>query len=199
MTLRPELQTNDPIQLVRDWLTLATSSEPNDPNAAALATASPDGLPNVRMVLVKGIDAEGFSFYTNEESQKGQEMRANPRAALCLHWKSLRRQIRTRGSVINLPDAVTDHYFHSRGRRSQIGAAVSRQSRPLPSREHLEREVAAFEQQYKDGEIPRPSFWRGYLLRPESIEFWIDGPDRLHDRLSFTRTGDAWQQTLLYP
>src|SRR5579875_2411201 len=126
------------LAIVRVWLTLATSSEPNDPNAAALATASPDGLPNVRMVLVKGIDAEGFSFYTNEESQKGQEMRANPRAALCLHWKSLRRQIRTRGSVINLPDAVTDHYFHSRGRRSQIGAAVSRQSRPLPSREHLE-------------------------------------------------------------
>ncbi len=199
MTTRPELQGEDPILLFRDWLHLAEGSEPNDPNAAALATATADGVPSIRMVLVKNIEDQGFSFFTNAESQKGCQLEANPRGALCLHWKSLRRQIRIAGPVANLADAVTDEYFHSRSRRSQIGAAVSQQSRPLPGRTTLEDEVSTFESAHQEGEIPRPSFWRGYLLQPEAMEFWIDGPDRLHDRLLFTRSGDSWSRTLLYP
>ena len=199
MTTRPELQADDPILLFKAWMHVAETSEPNDPNAAALATASPEGLPSVRMVLVKNIEQQGFSFYTNAESQKGRELTSNRHAALCLHWKSLRRQVRVAGTIVDLPDEVTDEYFHSRSRRSQIGAAVSQQSRPLESRQILEEQVAGFEQTHKQGEIPRPSFWRGYLLQPTRIEFWIDGPDRLHDRLLFTHTGDTWTKTLLYP
>lgn len=199
MTTRPELQGEDPILLFRDWLHLAEASEPNDPNAAALATATPDGIPSIRMVLVKNIEDKGFSFFTNAESQKGSQLAANPHGALCLHWKSLRRQVRVAGPIASLPDAVTDDYYHSRSRRSQIGAAVSQQSRPLQSRATLEAEVAAFESTHPDGEIPRPSFWRGYLLQPGTMEFWIDGPDRLHDRLLFKRSGESWSKTLLYP
>ena len=199
MTTRPELQADDPILLFQEWLKLAEGSEPNDPNAAALATASSEGKTSVRMVLVKKVEEQGFSFYTNAESQKGRELTANPRAALCLHWKSLRRQVRITGSIADLPADVTDHYFHSRSRRSQIGAAVSQQSRPLSDRQTLEKQVAAFEQQHKEGEIPRPSFWRGYLLQPQQIEFWIDGPDRLHDRLLFAKDGTSWSKQLLYP
>ena len=150
------------------------------------------------MVLVKGIDAAGFSFYTNAGSQKGRELQANPHAALCFHWKSLRRQVRVVGTVTDLPPEVSDGYFRSRSRRSQIGAAVSQQSRPLASREELESPVAAFEQSHPEEGL-RPPFWCGYLVQPSSVEFWIDGPDRLHDRLLFTRTGDTWQKTLLYP
>ncbi len=199
MNVRPELQGDNPVELFLDWFHLAESSELNDPNAAALATATPDGVPSVRMVLVKQFDNTGFSFYTNAESQKGSELSANPNAALCFHWKSLRRQVRIAGSIKELSGADSDHYFHSRSRRSQIGAAVSQQSRPLESRERLESEVAAFEAQHTEGEIPRPAFWRGYTLQPRSIEFWIDGPDRLHDRLRFHRNGEAWSTTLLYP
>ncbi len=185
--------------LFRDWLGLAEAHEPNDPNAAALATASLEGVPSVRMVLIKGFDEGGFSFYTNADSQKGGELTSNPQAALCFHWKSLRRQVRAVGPVDVLPDPVTDRYFHSRSRRSQVGAAVSLQSRPLPSRSYLEEQVSAFQKEHTEGEIPRPSFWRGYLLRPTCVEFWIDGADRLHDRLVFRRTGDTWLKTLLYP
>ncbi len=199
MTTRPELQGDDPILLFQDWMHLAEASEPNDPNAAALATASPDGLPSVRMVLVKNIEQQGFSFFTNAESQKGCQLQANPRGALCLHWKTLRRQVRVGGPVSNLPPEATDQYFHSRSRRSQIGAAVSQQTRPLPSRTQLEQEVTLFEEAHPEGEIPRPAFWQGYLLQPHTVEFWIDGPDRLHDRLLFTKTGDTWTRTLLYP
>ncbi len=199
MNVRPELQGNNPIQLFREWFAIAESSETNDPNAASLATATPSGIPSVRMVLVKQFDDAGFSFYTNAESQKGCELTENPRAALCFHWKSLRRQVRVAGSVVELPASNADHYFHSRSRRSQIGAAVSQQSRPLESRQQLESEVAGFEARNHDGEIPRPAFWRGYILQPASIEFWIDGPDRLHDRLRFTHHEQAWATTLLYP
>ena len=198
MTTRPELEGVDPLPLFHTWLQLAESSEPNDPTAAALATATPSGVPSVRMVLVKGVDPAGFSFYTNARSQKGRELAENPHAALCFHWKSLRRQVRVAGEVTSLAPEVADRYFHSRSRRSQIGAAVSQQSHPLSGRELLEEQVAAFEQQHPH-EIPRPSFWCGYLLKPVSVEFWIDGPDRLHDRLLFTRSGDTWQRTLLYP
>ncbi len=199
MTTRPELQGDDPVPLFHDWLTLAESKEPNDPNAAALATASRSGVPSVRMVLVKGVDASGFSFYTNAESQKGCELEENPQAALCFHWKSLRRQVRVSGEVSKLPGVVADQYFHSRSRRSQIGAAVSQQSRTLSSRQELEAQVAVFEKEHRGAEIPRPSFWQGYVMRPDSVEFWIDGPDRLHDRLLFKRSGDVWEKVLLYP
>ena len=151
------------------------------------------------MVLLKGIDERGFSFFTNAESEKGEEMRENPNAAVCLHWKSLRRQIRVAGPVKDLPKDEIDRYFHSRSRKSQIGAAVSQQSHPLASRAVLEQEVAEFTHEHPDGEVPRPEFWRGYIVEPHRIEFWIDGPDRLHDRLLFTRQGDAWSTTLLYP
>jgi pyridoxamine 5'-phosphate oxidase len=187
------------MQLFQDWLTLAGSSEPNDPNAAALATADARAIPSVRMVLVKGVDASGFRFYTNAESQKGHELAENPHAALCFHWKSLRRQVRVAGAIQPLQEGETAAYFHSRSRRSQIGAAVSRQSQPLQSREVLEAEVAAFEKQHPEGEVPKPDFWRGFLLQPQTIEFWIDGADRLHDRRVFTHEANAWSSQLLYP
>ncbi len=177
----------------------AERTEPNDPNAAALATATPGGIPSVRMVLVKGVDPHGFRFFTNAESRKGNDLGENPNAALCMHWKSLRRQVRVSGPVSELPGDETDTYFHSRSRRSQIGAAVSVQSRPLASRAVLESEVAAFTAEHPEGEVPRPSFWRGYLLHVQEIEFWIDGPDRLHDRFLFTCEEGGWSKQRLYP
>ncbi len=199
MNLRPELAGDDPIALFRDWLNQAEATELNDPVAAALATATPDGSPNVRMVLVKRADQRGFSFFTNAESLKGHELDENPKAALCFHWKSLRRQVRVRGEVTVLPNYEVDAYFHSRSRRSQIGAAVSLQSRPLPDRAVLEQAVARFTEEHAEGDIPRPDFWRGYLIHPQTIEFWLDGPDRLHDRRSFTASETGWSTTLLYP
>lgn len=198
MTTRPELEGDDPVSLFQAWLRLAESGEPNDPTAAALATSTRAGVPSVRMVLVKGVDADGFTFFTNASSQKGRELAENPLAALCFHWKSLRRQVRVAGSISGLSEEATEHYFHTRSRRSQIGAAVSQQSRPLVSRAHLEEQVAAFAERHP-GEIPKPSFWCGYLLRPASMEFWIDGADRLHDRIVFTRKDAGWDRTLLYP
>lgn len=188
----------DPIELVQRWMTEAARTEPNDPEAVALATATPDGRPSVRMVLVKRITPEGFSFYTNAESQKGRELRDNPRAAMCFHWKTQRRQIRIDGTVVGLPGEVADSYFHSRAHRSQIGAAVSAQSRPLASREHLINAAVNLEQQFP-GEVPRPDYWRGYLLRPDRIEFWQDGEFRLHDRILFERATGPWSKVRLYP
>lgn len=202
MTVRPELQADDPFSLFQDWLKLAEQSEPNDPTAAALATATADGVPSVRMVLVKGVDAQGFTFYTNAESRKGGELAQNPHAALCFHWKSLRRQVRVNGNITEVSAKTSDQYFHSRSRRSQIGAAVSKQSQPLKDRATLEAEVAAFSAKHDVGEIPRPGFWRGFRLAPQTIEFWIDGADRLHDRLVFSQMGapaNTWTKTLLYP
>lgn len=199
MDTRPELQGDDPIVLFCDWLRRAEVSELNDPTAAALATASKDAIPSVRMVLVKSVDDQGFAFYTNAGSQKGRELSESPHAALCFHWKSLRRQVRVTGAVSELPAESSERYFHTRSRRSQIGAAVSQQSRTLGSRQELEEQVASFEHMHADREIPRPEFWRGYLITPEAIEFWIDGADRLHDRLLFTRVENAWSKSLLYP
>ncbi len=199
MSVRPELAGEDPIALFQEWLKIAESTEPNDPTAAALATATPDGMPSVRMVLVKKVDGRGFSFFTNAESQKGHELEANLKAALCFHWKTQRRQVRVRGEVTPLPGNEVDEYFHSRSRKSQIGAAVSAQSRPLPDRSVLEQAVERFSGEHADGEIPRPDFWRGYTVHPQTIELWMDGPDRLHDRRVFTAVEDGWTSELLYP
>ncbi len=177
----------------------AKASEPNDPNALALATATPDGHPSVRMVLLKGFDDRGFVFYTNYESRKGGELQANPHAALLFHWKSLRRQVRVEGPVGPVSEAEADAYFASRARVSRLGAIASDQSRPLPSRAEFERRVAALDAQYPGDTIPRPVHWSGFRVTPESIEFWQDMPFRLHDRRVFTRDGNGWRRTALYP
>ncbi|GAC1423798.1 MAG: pyridoxamine 5'-phosphate oxidase [Acidobacteriaceae bacterium] len=188
----------DPIELVQRWMTEAARTEPNDPEAVSLATATPEGRPSVRMVLVKQVTAQGFSFYTNAESQKGRELHENPHAAMCFHWKTQRRQIRLEGAVTELPGDVADTYFHSRAHRSQIGAAVSAQSRPLDSRNHLIEAARELEEQFP-GNVPRPDYWRGYLLKPDRIEFWQDGEFRLHDRILFERATGLWTKLRLYP
>lgn len=188
----------DPIALFRSWMSEAESREPNDPNAVALATATADGAPSVRMVLLKGLDERGFAFYTNAESRKGKELAGNPRAAMCFHWKSLRRQVRVEGLVSELPDAESDAYFHSRSRGSQLGAVASRQSSPLISRQALEERVRLIEERYPD-EVSRPEYWRGYVLWPERIEFWVNGAERLHDRFLFSRVDSEWLKERLYP
>jgi pyridoxamine 5'-phosphate oxidase len=188
----------DPIALFRRWLEDATATEANDPNAMSLATATASGRPSVRMVLMKRLDECGFAFYTNVESQKGTELLENPHAALCFHWKSRRRQIRVEGVVSELSSEDADDYFHSRSRKSQIGALASQQSRPLVSREELEQRARECDEQYP-GEIPRPSYWRGFVLAPERIEFWEDGAYRLHNRVVFMRSGNGWTKMRLFP
>jgi pyridoxamine 5'-phosphate oxidase len=188
----------DPFSLYIEWAKAAEQSEPNDPNAVALATATPDGAPSVRMVLIKHASAEGFWFFTNSESEKGAQLTANPLAALCFHWKSLRRQIRVSGSVSRLSDHQTDEYFHSRSRRSQIGAAVSKQSRLLENRSILESAVKQYTEEHP-GEIPRPPYWQGFCITPERVEFWADGPDRLHDRIVYVRNDQEWKTVRLWP
>ena len=188
----------DPIELFGAWFREASGSEVNDANAMSLATADATGKPSVRMVLLKQIDGRGFTFYTNVESQKGRELTANPRAALCFHWKSVRRQVRVEGDVEAMLAADADQYFHSRSRRSQIGALASQQSRPLESRALLEARAKALAEEFP-GVIPRPEYWRGFRVVPRRIEFWQDGPDRLHDRVVFERDGDAWSKVRLYP
>lgn len=197
---RSALPHRDPLALFAAWLAEAEASEPNDANAMALATATPDGRPSVRMVLLKGHGEDGFVFYTNAQSRKGEEIRANPRAALLFHWKSLRRQIRIEGPLSEVTPDEADVYFHSRARVSQLGSAASDQSRPLADRTTYVERVARLAADYPRGDIPRPAHWTGFRLRPEAIEFWLDRPNRLHDRRRFTRQGDAgWTSTLLYP
>jgi len=191
--------TNDPFALFADWMADAEKSEPNDPNAVAVASVDADGMPNVRMVLLKGFDQNGFVFYTNFESNKGREILGSMKAALCFHWKSLRRQIRVRGHVEVVSDEEADAYFASRPRGSRIGAWASKQSRPLESRLALEKAVAEFTLKHAVGEIPRPPYWSGFRIKPITIEFWHDRPFRLHDRILFTRADDGWQKTRLYP
>ncbi len=202
--------TADPFALFSSWFAEAVAAELNDPNAMALATATPEGRPSLRMVLLKGLDPEGaaprgFVFYTNLESRKGGELAANPQAALCFHWKSLRRQVRIEGPVRPVTPAEADAYFASRPRGSRIGAWASAQSRPLADRATLEAAVAAAEQRYgtseTDGPIPRPPHWSGFRLVPQAMEFWADRPFRLHDRLRFTRADPAapWAATRLWP
>jgi pyridoxamine 5'-phosphate oxidase len=188
----------DPMVIFGLWMKAAEAKEPSEPNAAALATATRDGMPSVRMVLMKGVDKRGFAFYTNAESQKGLELLENPRAAMCFHWKSLRRQVRIAGTVTELPASDADRYFHSRPRLSQLGAAASQQSRVLATREELEARVKELDDAFPE-EIPRPEYWKGYVLRPERIEFWKSAEGRLHDRFLFVRTADGWQRDRLFP
>lgn len=200
---------SDPFTLFEAWYGEAKASEPNDGNAMALATATPDGKPSVRMVLLKGHGGHlggedgggGFVFYTNGESRKGEEIRANMHAALLFHWKSLRRQIRIEGPLTEVGADQADAYFHSRARNAQLGSAASDQSRPLADRQIYLDRVAALEERFPEGDIPRPTHWTGFLLSPTAIEFWRDGEFRLHDRRLFRRNGpqDAWSNTLLYP
>ncbi|WP_336169274.1 pyridoxamine 5'-phosphate oxidase [Ensifer sp. MJa1] len=194
-------ESNEPFSLFGTWLKDAEGSEINDPNAVALATVDSDGLPNVRMVLLKGFDERGFVFYTNFESQKGQEILGARKAAMCFHWKSLRRQVRVRGPVEIVSDAEADEYFKSRPRGSRIGAWASKQSRPLEGRFALEKAVAEYTARHAIGEIPRPSYWSGFRIRPTSIEFWHDRPFRLHDRMEFRRETPegGWEKVRMYP
>ena len=192
-------QADDPLALFTRWMDDAKSSEVNDPNAMSLATATPDGVPSVRIVLLKRFDEQGFAFYTNRESRKGGELRANQHAALCLHWKSRQRQVRIEGLISELPPADVDAYFKRRYRMSQIGAWASQQSRPLASREDLLAATAEYEKKFPE-EVPRPPYWTGFLVAPASIEFWAEGDYRLHDRFVFTRGGDgSWRKQRLYP
>ena len=191
----------DPLALFRTWLAEAEATEPTDPEAMAVATVDAEGLPNVRMILLKGADEHGFVFYTNCESAKGHELAATPKAALLFYWKSLGRQIRLRGPVEPATSAEADAYFATRHRESRIGACASLQSRPLASRAALEAEVMRLTEDFGAGEIPRPSYWRGYRLLPLEIEFWRSGPFRLHDRIVFRRSSlqGPWSKTRLYP
>ena len=192
---------DEPLQLFQQWLKEAEGKEPNDPNAMALATVDHSGLPNVRMVLLKGLDDTGFVFFTNFESRKGAEILGTHKAALLFHWKSLRRQIRIRGEVEVVSDAEADAYYASRPRGSRIGAWASKQSRPLESRFALEKSVAEQTLKFGIGEIPRPTYWSGFRVKPLVMEFWHDRPFRLHDRIEFTRSdvGAGWSKTRLYP
>jgi len=194
-------ECEEPFKLFGEWLKEAEASEVNDPNAVALATVDEDGLPNVRMVLLKGFDTDGFVFYTNFESQKGREILGQKKAAMCFHWKTLRRQVRVRGPVELVTDAEADAYFATRARGSRIGAWASKQSRPLESRFALEKAVAEYTARYAIGEIPRPSYWSGFRIRPTSIEFWKDQKFRLHDRIEFRRSAPegAWEKVRMYP
>lgn len=191
---------NDPFFLFTDWFTEASASEVNDPDAAALATVSGDGQPNVRMVLVKQVDAAGFIFFTNSRSAKGSELTANPKAALCFHWKSLQRQIRVRGAVEKVADSLSDDYFNSRHPISRRGAIASQQSTPLASRATLDAQMNAMAAEHPDdASIPRPPHWYGFRIVPAEIEFWQQGDNRLHDRFLFKRLKDGWDVERLYP
>ena len=196
---RDAIPHGDPLALFDAWLAEAALSEPNDHNAMAVATATADGAPAVRMLLLKEHGPEGFVFYTNAESRKGGEIAANPRAALLFHWKSLHRQVRIEGPLDEVSAAMADAYFASRHPDSRLGSAASDQSRPLDSRKTYLARVEALRAHHPDGDVPRPAHWTGFRLAPERIEFWLSRPHRLHERRLFTRTAQGWDSSLLYP
>ena len=191
--------TDDPLALFDTWFAEARASEPNDPDAMALATSDAQGRPSVRMVLLKGHDDRGFMFYTNLDSRKGDELAANSQASLLFHWKSIRRQVRIEGPVEKVGDAEADTYYASRSRDSQLGAWASDQSRPLPDRATFEARFENMRAKFDGGDVPRPPRWSGFRVIPRAIEFWSDRAHRLHERRLFTRTGDTWTEGLLYP
>lgn len=194
------MSQSDPFELFRIWLADAEKTEPNDPNAMSLATVGEDGMPSLRMVLLKGFDEAGFVFYTNLASQKGRELAAHPKAALCFHWKSLKRQVRVEGLVTPVSEAEADAYFASRARGSRIGAWASKQSQPMQGRFELEQRVAKYALKFNIGTIPRPPFWSGFRITPSKIEFWRDKPFRLHERNLYTRQPDgSWATATLFP
>ena len=195
------LDLDDPIDLFKVWMDEAKKSEPNDPNALSLATSNKDNLPSVRMVLLKEFSQKGFVFYTNLNSQKGNELKKNPNAAMCFHWKSLLRQIRISGKITQVEDSVADQYYNSRGYDSRIGAWASKQSKELKNRDELENSIKEFKKKFKDkNNVPRPDHWSGWNLSPIRIEFWLDGDSRIHERLNYTidKSGN-WIKSLLSP
>ena len=195
------LDLDDPIQLFKLWMDEAKKSEPNDPNALSLATSNKNNFPSLRMVLLKDFSQNGFVFYTNLNSQKGNELKENPRVAMCFHWKSLLRQVRISGTVIQVDDEVADQYYNSRGYESRIGAWASKQSEELNNREQLINSIKEYKKKYNDeNKVPRPSHWSGWNLSPLSIEFWLDGDSRIHERLKYTKDSSGqWNKSLLSP
>ena len=191
--------SEDPIGLFKDWLADAERSEPTNPNALTLATVTPDGAVSARMVLLKGVDERGFTFYTNLGSRKADHLSANPGAALCFYWKSLKRQVQVEGTVERVDDAEADAYFATRPRGAQIGAWASRQSHPLEGRFRLEARMAKYTAKFHVGTVPRPDFWSGFRVVPQLIEFWREQPFRLHDRVVYHRDGAGWTRQRLYP
>ena len=195
------LDLDDPIQLFKIWMNEAKKSEPNDPNAAALATSNKNNFPSARIVLLKDFSKNGFVFYTNLNSQKGNELKENPKASMCFHWKSLLRQIRISGSVSLVADDDADDYYNSRGYDSRIGAWASKQSEELISRDELINSIEEYKKKYNDlNKVPRPSYWSGWNLSPLSVEFWLDGESRIHERLKYTKDSNSnWVKSLLSP
>ena len=195
------LNLDDPIKLFEIWMEKAKQTEPNDPNAVALATSSKNNVPSVRMVLLKGFNKDGFVFYTNLNSRKGNELKENPNASMCFHWKSLLRQIRISGSVSMVADEVADTYYNSRSYKSRIGAWASKQSKELNSRDELMVSIEKYKKKYSDeNKVPRPTYWSGWNLSPSTIEFWLDGDSRIHERLKYTKDSSGnWIKSLLSP
>jgi pyridoxamine 5'-phosphate oxidase len=194
----PSVEPTDPLARLREWYDAAVAAGIHEPEAAALATAAPDGRPSVRIVLLRGIDGRGVAFYTNRESRKGRELAANPRAAIALHWPAQERQVRLEGPVERLPDAESDAYFASRPHLSRVGAWASHQGTPLPDYGALEARVDEYAARYPDA-VPRPPYWGGYLLRPDAVEFWQGRPNRLHDRIHYLKTAGGWRSERLSP
>ena len=195
------LDLDDPIQLFKLWMEEAKKAEPNDPNALSLATSDKNNFPSVRMVLLKDFNQNGFVFYTNLNSQKGNELKKNPKAAMCFHWKSLLRQIRISGTVTQVNDEVANEYYNSRGYESRIGAWASKQSEELSGRDQLINSIKEYKNKYNDeNKVPRPSHWSGWNLSPSSIEFWLDGDSRIHERLKYIKDSSGqWRKSLLSP
>ena len=195
------LDLNDPIQLFKEWMDEAKKLEPNDPNALSLATSNKNNLPSVRVVLLKEFNQNGFVFYTNLNSQKGKELKENPNAAMCFHWKSLLRQVRISGVITQVEDKVADQYYNSRGYDSRIGAWASKQSKELNNRDELTKSIKEYKQKFNDeNNVPRPNHWSGWNLTPTSIEFWLDGDNRIHERLKYTIDDNGnWIKSLLSP